>query len=227
MREFGAYIHYKPDDTPFYVGKGDVERAKRIANRKYNKHHMAVVAKYGVTSISVGFLQCSSEQTAFDLEVGLIKCLRRTGVKLANRTEGGEGVSGRKSPEHLLKLSQALMGRKGTMLGRKHSASALAKMKVASSGNTHRRGKKNTLATIERQRQTALAYWADPETRVRQRDLSRLQMRSIVACGVFFESRHAYARYVKRPLATVVRWVNRKWQDKIDAAYMESIHDAK
>jgi len=49
----------------------------------------------------------------------------------------------------------------------------------------------------------------------------------MVACGVFFESRHAYAAYVKRPLSTVSRWAGRKWQYKIDTAYMEVTREAE
>jgi hypothetical protein len=227
MRVFGAYLHCKPDATPFYVGKGDILRAKRILNRRHNRHHMAVVSKYGVEGISVGFIPCSSEQLAFILEVGLIKCLRRAGFRLANRTDGGEGHTGPKSPEHLHKLRKALIGRPGTMRGRKHTAEASEKMRAASSGNTHRRGKRNSPETVKRQRQVALEQWTSVEARARQRELAQAQMRTVVACGVVFESRHAYAAYVKRPLSTVSRWARRGWQDKIDAAYMEVYYDAK
>lgn len=91
-----AYVHARPNTEDasgiFYVGKGRLARAKSLEGR--NRHHANVVAKYGSENILVGTFECSSEQTAFDLEVGLIKCLRRMGVSLTNQTDGGEGTSG-------------------------------------------------------------------------------------------------------------------------------------
>lgn len=87
-----AYIHCRPDGSPFYVGKGDVRRVKDVYRR--NRHHENIVNKYGVKNILVGKLECSTEAIAFALEKGLIKCLRRMGVGLANKTDGGEGSSG-------------------------------------------------------------------------------------------------------------------------------------
>jgi len=84
-----AYIHCKPDGTPFYVGKGSLRRAKYLGER--NPHHKAVVAKYGAKNISKGWIECSNDETAFELEKGIIKCLRRMGVILTNFTDGGEG----------------------------------------------------------------------------------------------------------------------------------------
>jgi hypothetical protein len=95
---FYAYLHAKPTTVDasgiFYVGKGNGKRAYEIA--RSNKHHSNIVAKYGKEGILVSKIDCSSEDIAFELEKGLIKCLRRMGVNLANRTEGGEGISGHK-----------------------------------------------------------------------------------------------------------------------------------
>lgn len=84
-----AYIHCKPDGTPFYVGKGALRRAKYLGER--NPHHQATVKKYGRAKILVGMMECSNNEIAFDLERGIIKCLRRAGVTLTNFTDGGEG----------------------------------------------------------------------------------------------------------------------------------------
>lgn len=86
-----AYIHCKPDGTPFYVGKGKLRRAKNLGER--NPHHNNTVKKYGAENILVGMLECSSEEAAYDLEVGVIKCLRRSGFSLTNQNEGGKGGS--------------------------------------------------------------------------------------------------------------------------------------
>ena len=99
-----AYIHCKPDGNPFYVGKGAWRRVRYFGER--NPHHKNVVAKYGAENLAYGALECSNDKTAYTLEQGLIKCLRRSGVSLVNRTEGGDG--GRNpTPETRAKLSEA------------------------------------------------------------------------------------------------------------------------
>jgi hypothetical protein len=92
-----AYIHAKPDGTPFYVGKGVRKRDKNFRDR--NPYHKRIVAKYGVENILVGRLECSSNEIALELEIGLIKCLKRMGTQLANITDGGEGALGRPCSE--------------------------------------------------------------------------------------------------------------------------------
>ncbi|MEN9936048.1 MAG: hypothetical protein RLZZ387_2627 [Chloroflexota bacterium] len=91
-----AYIHARPDTRDalgvFYVGKGAGRRFRPSIRR--NRHHSNVVAKHGAENILVGVIECSSEDIAHALERGLIKCLRRSGAKLVNLTDGGEGSSG-------------------------------------------------------------------------------------------------------------------------------------
>jgi hypothetical protein len=91
---FFAYIHCKPDGTPFYVGKGVRTRYKNFRDR--NQYHKRVVAKYGTENILIGKIDCSSNDIALELEIGLIKCLKRMGFSLANFTDGGQGALGRK-----------------------------------------------------------------------------------------------------------------------------------
>ena len=99
-----AYIHCKPDGTPFYVGKGAWRRVRYFGER--NPHHKNVVAKYGAENLAYGAMECSDDKTAYALEQGLIKCLQRSGVSLVNRTAGGDG--GRNpTPETRAKLSEA------------------------------------------------------------------------------------------------------------------------
>lgn len=106
---FYAYLHCKPDGAPFYIGKGKDDRIKLYNNR--NQFHSNIVSKYGQDNILVGGIECSSEQIAFDLEVGLIKLLKKQGYKLANMTEGGEGSTGAtKSEEEKLRISKKLKG---------------------------------------------------------------------------------------------------------------------
>lgn len=104
-----AYIHAKPNTVDasgiFYVGKGKGGRSHDLSPR--NRHHGFVVNKYGKSNILIGKFEVSSEQIAFELEIGLIKCLRRMGVELTNQTDGGDGISGFKaSPEQLVRYSE-------------------------------------------------------------------------------------------------------------------------
>jgi hypothetical protein len=99
-----AYIHCKPDGTPFYVGKGALRRVKRLGER--NQHHTAVVEKYGRANILIGKLECSSDEIAFQLEKGIIKCFKYAGIKLCNYTAGGDGGLS-PIPETRKKLSEA------------------------------------------------------------------------------------------------------------------------
>lgn len=94
-----AYVHCKPDGTPFYVGKGVRSRYKDFTYR--NQYHKKVVAKYGQKNILIGKLDCSTNNFALELEVGLIKCLKRMGHSLTNLTEGGEGSVGWRCPDQV------------------------------------------------------------------------------------------------------------------------------
>ena len=100
---FFAYIHARPNSSTvegiFYVGKGVRERMSASLSKKRNSYYQNVVKKYGSKNILIGAFECSSEEIAFELEKGLIKCLRRSGVRLTNQTDGGEGISGFKMPE--------------------------------------------------------------------------------------------------------------------------------
>lgn len=99
-----AYIHCKPDGTPFYVGKGALRRVKYFGER--NDYHKAVVNKYGRKNILIGMWACSDNNTAYELERGLIKRLRAMGVSLANFTAGGDGGKD-PCPETRKRMSEA------------------------------------------------------------------------------------------------------------------------
>lgn len=92
-KQFYAYVHARPDGTPFYVGKGSGPRHHRFEAR--SDWHKRIVAKCGgQEGILVGVYPVSSEEFAFELEKGLIKTLRRMGHVLCNLTSGGEGAAG-------------------------------------------------------------------------------------------------------------------------------------
>lgn len=156
---FYAYIHCKPDGTPFYVGKGKSARVKRVS-RSHNPKHEEIVKGFGLEGILVGKLECSTEETSFELERGLIKRLRKMGVDIVNLTEGGGGCGGFKMPEHAKrKISAALSGRKfsdshienltKSLRGRKlPPISDEHKKKISLSNSVKKIGNKNTLGRL-------------------------------------------------------------------------------
>lgn len=85
-----AYLHCTPSGTPFYVGKGALRRVKYLGGR--NAKHQEIVDLYGKDNILVGSLECSTSAIALELEIGIIKCLKRSGIDLCNLTSGGGGT---------------------------------------------------------------------------------------------------------------------------------------
>jgi hypothetical protein len=106
-------VHCKPDLSVFYVGKGKRARAFNLQPGRRSVVHARTVAKYGAENIGVGFIECSSEAIAFELEKGLIKCFRRANAGLVNMTDGGEGKSGCPNPpEAYARAAKKLTGQK-------------------------------------------------------------------------------------------------------------------
>jgi hypothetical protein len=137
LKTFYAYVHARPDFASahdiFYVGKGSGNRSAQLTQRNF--HHANTIKKHGPQNIRIGQMPCSSESTALSLEIGLIKTLRRMGVKLCNFTDGGEGVSGHKHTAE----SRALMS--AQRVGRKASDATKKKMRDSQRG---KQGKPHT-----------------------------------------------------------------------------------
>lgn len=143
MREFYVYIHYRNDtNTPFYVGKGKGDRAYQLCTSRRSRFWLNIANKAGVT---VNIIETALTETeAHDLECKIIEELRMYGYKLANLTDGGEGVSGRKISEH----SRQLMRIKAT--GRIHTYATRQKLKARgrlTGVNNHMYGKTHTQET--------------------------------------------------------------------------------
>jgi hypothetical protein len=91
---FCTYAHYTPQGRLFYIGKGSSElRAYRMTDR--NNYWHKIVNKYGKPEVQI-LAHWSNEEEAFSHEKLLISCFRDLGHKLANFTDGGDGVSGYK-----------------------------------------------------------------------------------------------------------------------------------
>lgn len=115
MAEFYVYVHRRPDSgAAFYVGKGRGDRAHRATSR--NPHWRAIVAKHGGPAVEM-VAHGVTEEFALLAEIEMIDVLRRRGVRLANLTNGGEGVSGftrKQSPDEIARRVAANTGRKRT-----------------------------------------------------------------------------------------------------------------
>jgi len=166
----GAYIHVRPDNSVFYVGKGTRKRSRSM---KRNPFHDNIVSKYGKENIKIGFIECSSEYIAFELEKGMIKCFRRMNINLANMTDGGEGCAN-PTEETRKKISFFQKGKKCKPRTPEHSANASAsqigrihkeetKLKISMAN----KGKKRTKEQIEKMSITA--FNSSQETRAKIR----------------------------------------------------------
>lgn len=126
-----AYIRSKDSKTakagtPYYIGKGKDDRIDQL-------HNNVPLPKDKSNRV---ILECQlSELGAFAIERRMIKWYGRkdtsTGI-LLNRTDGGDGASGRSyipTAEHRLKTSIANAGDRNHMYGKRHSMVTREKMK--------------------------------------------------------------------------------------------------
>jgi hypothetical protein len=105
---FYTYAHYKPDNSVFYIGKG--QRRRAWSKEYHNNHWNNIVAKYPDYKVEI-LARWSTEKEAFDHEVFLIDTFRAMGIKLTNVTNGGTGVTGYKhTPESIKKRLDAMEG---------------------------------------------------------------------------------------------------------------------
>lgn len=93
---FYVYEHWRLDtNTCFYVGKGKGNRAYIMNTR--NNHHKSIQKKMFEQGFGIDvkiFAFGLEEQEAFDIEIERIAFWRSKNIKLANKTDGGEGTSG-------------------------------------------------------------------------------------------------------------------------------------
>lgn len=124
---FYTYIHRRASDGQvFYVGKGHAKRAWTTVNR--NPHWVSTFKKHGLIVEVVAYW--FSEEAAFDHEKVLIAEYRNSGLKLCNKTDGGDGTSGFKfSDESREKLSIAR---------RKRIITEETKLKMSESNKGHK-----------------------------------------------------------------------------------------
>jgi hypothetical protein len=156
MNHFYVYQWLRTDSTPYYIGKGQT-------NRAFDKRRRYIPPTRDRIQIIKDNL---TEQQAFDLEIKLIAKYGRKefGGILRNKTEGGEGPSLTQSTKD--KLSKMFKGKKKHYTvwnkGKKlnynngltgHTAEAIAKIKAARAKQVMTKRSKETR---EKMRQAAL-----------------------------------------------------------------------
>jgi hypothetical protein len=131
---FYVYM-YLTDGVPWYVGKGCKYRRRHYQSDIIAKEH----ARPENDSDCIIVKDNLSEAAAFELEIELIAKYKRQcdGGTLLNKCLGGAGTRGFKHDP----------SRPSAMKGRKHSASAKAKMSQAKQGNSCRAGTVTYLLT--------------------------------------------------------------------------------
>ena len=137
-----TYAYLREDKTPYYIGKGK-------GNREYKRSRNDIRPPKDKSRI-LYLKQNLTEEEAFKHEIYMIAVFGRkdlgTGI-LRNRTDGGEGVSGRiLSQESRRKISEANKGNTNC-LGKTHSEESRKKMSESQKGNTKRLGKTHSEET--------------------------------------------------------------------------------
>ena len=129
---FCVYEHIRHDTNAiFYVGKGSHARAH--SKHRRNKHWNNVVAKAGGYSVRM-VVDDVEEELSFLVEQERIDQLKRIGLKLTNKTDGGEGPSGmRHTDEAKRKISEAQMGEKHWTVGHVFTEEHKEKLKLSRS----------------------------------------------------------------------------------------------
>ena len=136
-----VYIDYKPDGTPFYVGKGTSGRIKSIER---NKWHSNVCKKHPTWYRTI--VETASDELCKEFEIFLISIIGRKDLglgTLVNLTDGGEGMLN-PSKETREKLSASSRSRVRTeewrknqsksLKGRKCTPEQIAAMSIARTG---------------------------------------------------------------------------------------------
>ena len=126
---FYTYAHYKPDNSVFYIGKGQGRRAFDKVSR--SKKWKAVVAQEDDHKVEI-LATWPTEQEAFEHEIFLIDCFKQMDASLVNVSKGGYGASGyRHTAEYLEHMKSIMSGSGNAFFGKAHSASTKEKISQA------------------------------------------------------------------------------------------------
>jgi hypothetical protein len=139
LERFYVYEHIRNDTgAVFYVGKGCGRRSVHDHNRGIYWDRIVNKAQ----GFSVRYpVQNVDEELSLLAEMELIDKYRKTGVRLVNVSDGGDGVTGyHHTDETKLKIGKAnattpkAKGEQHGMFGKKHTEESLAKMSASQTG---------------------------------------------------------------------------------------------
>jgi len=146
VSKYYVYEHWRPDtNSCFYIGKGTGKRAYDFKNNR-NSHYINIVNKLFASGFSVDVKLHSGldENEAHALEMGLIRHYKDLGVKLANQTLGGEGISGYRHTEKSKEANRLAHSRSNL------SAETLAKMSANRLGTKASTETRQLLSTLRK-----------------------------------------------------------------------------
>jgi hypothetical protein len=147
VKQYYIYLHYKPDEILFYIGKGSGKRAYDFTTSR-SDWYKSIVRKYGRENITVDVLNCADEADSIYQEQVFILMAKEQGFELCNLTDGGDGLlnPSQKTREKMAKSARGNTSRRG----KRASQETLEKMRIASLGNKNALGYKHSPEVIAR-----------------------------------------------------------------------------
>lgn len=207
-RSFYVYVLYRPDGTPFYVGRGTGarwlchERNAQVGKIKGNpeKHSLILrILRSGQALDKRKYATGLTTKAASSLEIRLIKRWKRIvdGGWLLNKTTGGQrGIPGHKhSAATRLKMSKSMRGIKRSPASRRRMSLAQKGRSFAVQVRAMRTANTGRPLSKEHRRKLSLAKKGRPHSRAHVAKL-RGQKRSEAACKNM--SKAMFASYRRR-----------------------------
>jgi group I intron endonuclease len=197
------YEHIRPDtNAVFYVGKGTDKRMH--SKHRRNAHWNSIVRKAGGFAVRE-VVRHEDEELVFLAEQERIDQLKRLGVKLANKTDGGEGPSGyRHTEETKQKIAELQMGEKHWRFGKPATQEERLRLsQIAKRKHTDEHRKKVSEAGKGRVKSA--------ETRAKlsaaKQGGKHQHAKTVMYDGVTFNCVKDLALYLNKPQSTISGWV--------------------
>lgn len=115
---FYTYAHYKPDNSVFYIGKGQRHRAWSVKDR--NPYWRNVVAKHKNHKVEI-LAEWPTEQEAFDHEKFLIWCFRDMGKTMSDEHRAIISATHKGKKQSPEQIKKRIASRLATLAARKNN----------------------------------------------------------------------------------------------------------